>query len=170
MGMSTPLALVGALPDMLRAALRARGYDVRPATPEDEVVLVGDRPDPNDLPKNGVTIVVSATPEAAGQAYRAGAFFAVPPDATALVEVVERALRVAADRRAADGWRGSTLASLEREAILSAMKAAAGSTARAAAMLDISVRKVQYKLHEYGFPLTRRGGAKQTEPKKAANG
>jgi len=26
-------------------------------------------------------------------------------------------------------------------------------------MLDISVRKVQYKLHEYGVPLTRRGSS-----------
>jgi len=44
---------------------------------------------------------------------------------------------------------GSTLADLEREAILRTMEAVGGSTSRAAAMLDISARKIQYKLKEY---------------------
>jgi DNA-binding NtrC family response regulator len=44
---------------------------------------------------------------------------------------------------------GSTLADLEREAILRTLEAVSGSTSRAAAMLGISPRKIQYKLHEY---------------------
>jgi len=44
---------------------------------------------------------------------------------------------------------GSTLAELEREAILRTLEAVGGSTSRAAALLDISARKVQYKVREY---------------------
>src|SRR5262249_16763596 len=44
---------------------------------------------------------------------------------------------------------GSSLADLEREAILRTLEAVGGSTSRAAAMLEISARKIQYKLKEY---------------------
>jgi two-component system NtrC family response regulator/two-component system response regulator HydG len=44
---------------------------------------------------------------------------------------------------------GSTLADLEREAIMRTLEAVSGSTSRAAAMLGISPRKIQYKLKEY---------------------
>ena len=44
---------------------------------------------------------------------------------------------------------GSTLGEIERYAILKALEATGGSTSRAAEMLGISVRKIQYKLHEY---------------------
>jgi DNA-binding NtrC family response regulator len=44
---------------------------------------------------------------------------------------------------------GATLYELERWAILSTLQACAGSTSRAAAILGISPRKIQYKLHEY---------------------
>ena len=44
---------------------------------------------------------------------------------------------------------GSTLADLEREAILRTLEAVGGSTSKAAAILDISARKIQYKLKEY---------------------
>jgi transcriptional regulator with PAS, ATPase and Fis domain len=44
---------------------------------------------------------------------------------------------------------GSTLAEIEREAILRTLEAVAGSTSRAAALLHISTRKIQYKLKEY---------------------
>jgi len=44
---------------------------------------------------------------------------------------------------------GSTLAELEREAILRTLEAVGGSTSKAAAILDISARKIQYKLKEY---------------------
>ncbi len=60
---------------------------------------------------------------------------------------------------------GSTLDEIERHAILSTLEACGGKTAQAAQMLDISVRKIQYKLHEYGVTFQRttvqRAGATQ---------
>jgi DNA-binding NtrC family response regulator len=44
---------------------------------------------------------------------------------------------------------GSPLHEIERHAILTTLEATGGSTSRAAAILGISVRKIQYKLHEY---------------------
>jgi DNA-binding NtrC family response regulator len=44
---------------------------------------------------------------------------------------------------------GSSLAELERYAILKTLEHAGGSTSRAAEILGISPRKIQYKLHEY---------------------
>jgi len=44
---------------------------------------------------------------------------------------------------------GSTLADLEREAILRTLEAVGGSTSRAASILQISARKIQYKIKEY---------------------
>ncbi|MBI3202612.1 MAG: sigma-54-dependent Fis family transcriptional regulator [Myxococcales bacterium] len=45
---------------------------------------------------------------------------------------------------------GSTMADIERHAILATLEAHGGSTSKAAEVLGISVRKIQYKLHEYG--------------------
>ncbi len=45
---------------------------------------------------------------------------------------------------------GATMAELERYAILKTLEAVDGSTSRAAEMLDISVRTIQYRLSEYG--------------------
>ena len=50
---------------------------------------------------------------------------------------------------------GSTLAEIERHAILTTLEACGGRTSQAAQMLDISVRKIQYKLHEYGITMQR---------------
>jgi len=50
---------------------------------------------------------------------------------------------------------GSTLAEVERHAILATLEACGGRTSQAAQMLDISVRKIQYKLHEYGITMQR---------------
>ena len=44
---------------------------------------------------------------------------------------------------------GATMAELERYAILETMKAAGGSTSKAAEILGISARTIQYRLHEY---------------------
>ncbi len=44
---------------------------------------------------------------------------------------------------------GATLAEIERWAIESTLEATNGSTAKAAEMLDVSVRTIQYRLHEY---------------------
>ena len=55
---------------------------------------------------------------------------------------------------------GSTLSDLEREAILRTLEAVGGSTSKAASILDISARKIQYKLKEYqqqGAVVNRRG-------------
>ncbi len=55
---------------------------------------------------------------------------------------------------------GSTIADLERHAILETLKAVSGSTSKAARILGISPRKIQYKLHEYG----RAGGSATAQP------
>jgi DNA-binding NtrC family response regulator len=44
---------------------------------------------------------------------------------------------------------GATMAELERYAILETLKATGGSTSRAAEILGISTRTIQYRLHEY---------------------
>jgi transcriptional regulator with PAS, ATPase and Fis domain len=44
---------------------------------------------------------------------------------------------------------GSTLADIERHAILETLAMVGGSTTRAAQILGISVRKIQYRLHDY---------------------
>jgi DNA-binding NtrC family response regulator len=44
---------------------------------------------------------------------------------------------------------GSSLEEIERYAILKTLEATGGSTSKAAEVLGISVRKIQYKLHEY---------------------
>jgi two-component system, NtrC family, response regulator AtoC len=44
---------------------------------------------------------------------------------------------------------GATLADLERYAILETMAATGGSTSKAAEMLGISIRTIQYRLHQY---------------------
>jgi two-component system, NtrC family, response regulator HydG len=45
---------------------------------------------------------------------------------------------------------GSTMAEIERHAIEATLEATQGSTTRAAELLDISVRTIQYRLQEYG--------------------
>jgi two-component system response regulator HydG len=50
---------------------------------------------------------------------------------------------------------GSTLSEIERHAILTTLEACGGRTSQAAQMLDISVRKIQYKLHDYGVAVER---------------
>ena len=44
---------------------------------------------------------------------------------------------------------GSTLDEIERYAILKTLESTGGSTSKAAELLGTSVRKIQYKLHEY---------------------
>jgi two-component system response regulator HydG len=50
---------------------------------------------------------------------------------------------------------GATMAELEKHAILATLEAVGGSTSRAADMLDISARTIQYRLHEYGLAASR---------------
>jgi two-component system response regulator HydG len=46
---------------------------------------------------------------------------------------------------------GSTMAELERYAIIKTLEACDESTARAAELLGISVRTIQYRMHDYGI-------------------
>jgi transcriptional regulator with GAF, ATPase, and Fis domain len=46
---------------------------------------------------------------------------------------------------------GSTLQDLEKHAILETLKAVGGGTSKAAKMLGISVRKIQYRLKDWGL-------------------
>jgi len=50
---------------------------------------------------------------------------------------------------------GATMAEIERYAILKTLDATGGSTAKAAEVLDISVRTIQYRLHDYGMTKPR---------------
>jgi two-component system response regulator HydG len=45
---------------------------------------------------------------------------------------------------------GSTMAEVERHALFATLDATGGSTARTAEILDLSVRTIQYRLHQYG--------------------
>jgi two-component system response regulator HydG len=51
---------------------------------------------------------------------------------------------------------GATMSEIEKYAILKTLEAVGGSTSRAAEMLDISVRTIQYRLHEYGLAKERK--------------
>jgi DNA-binding NtrC family response regulator len=62
---------------------------------------------------------------------------------------------------------GSTLADLEKFAILKTLEHTGGSTSRAAEMLGISTRKIQYKLHEY---QERKGSSKSQPPGEPEDG
>jgi two-component system response regulator HydG len=55
---------------------------------------------------------------------------------------------------------GATMAEIEKHAILSTLEATGGSTAKAAQMLGISIRTIQYRLNEYRAPH----GEQQAEP------
>jgi DNA-binding NtrC family response regulator len=70
------------------------------------------------------------------------------------------ALPFAASPEVSDGVRipGASMAEIEKHAILATLEAAQGSTTRAAEILDISVRTIQYRLHEYGVVVPRTKG------------
>ncbi|HKY36720.1 MAG TPA: sigma-54 dependent transcriptional regulator [Polyangiaceae bacterium] len=53
---------------------------------------------------------------------------------------------------------GATMAELEKHAILATLEAVNGSTSKAADMLDISARTIQYRLHEYGVAASKAKG------------
>jgi len=57
---------------------------------------------------------------------------------------------------------GSTMDELERYAILKTMESVAGSTGKAAELLGISVRKIQYKLQEYNSAPKSKGARAAT--------
>jgi DNA-binding NtrC family response regulator len=63
---------------------------------------------------------------------------------------------------------GSSIYELERWAILRTLEACGGSTSRAASVLGVSPRKIQYKLHEYGD--REGGGAREDGPERGDSG
>jgi DNA-binding NtrC family response regulator len=79
------------------------------------------------------------------------------------IRVDDLAPAVLAARGGPDGMPpipGASLAELERYAILKTLEMTGGSTSRAAEILQISPRKIQYKLHEYDAavaPSTNKG-------------
>ena len=71
----------------------------------------------------------------------------------------------AAQRDAAPPIPGSTIQDLERYAILKTLEACGGSTSKAASILGVSPRKIQYKLHEYSSgPLQGSGNPTSDTP------
>jgi len=68
------------------------------------------------------------------------------------VEEADLPFEVAQPLRGAVRIPGATMAELERWAILTTLEAVGGSTAKAAELLAISVRTIQYRLHEYEPP------------------
>jgi DNA-binding NtrC family response regulator len=61
---------------------------------------------------------------------------------------------------------GSTMDEVERHLILRTLESTGGSTAEAAEILGISIRKIQYKLHEYNSP-PRAGGVPAVDDETA---
>jgi len=109
-----------------------------------------------------ILTTASATVKRAVRALKGGAedYLAKPLDLEELGGVVERAIErrrlleeARTAREAAAPRRvevpGSSLAAIEREAILRTVESVSGSTSRAAKILGISPRKIQYKLKEY---------------------
>ncbi len=65
---------------------------------------------------------------------------------------------------------GSSMADIEKHAILATLEMCGGSTSRAAEMLGISVRKIQYRLHEYGeAPKSLAPTLHRVSPSESAN-
>jgi two-component system response regulator HydG len=68
-----------------------------------------------------------------------------------LIEAEELPFETTPDALGALRIPGSTMAEIERYAIMKTLEAVEGSTSRAADVLDLSIRTIQYRLHEYGF-------------------
>jgi two-component system response regulator HydG len=116
-----------------------------------------------------------------GEALERMAGYAWPGNVRELENVVERAVVLArsgeitvaelplhlgsATGRAGLEIPGATMDAIERYAITKTLEATGGSTSRAAEMLGISVRKIQYKLHEYQqAPRSARDAVTDDEP------
>jgi len=110
-----------------------------------------------------ILTTASGTVKRAVRAVKCGAedYLMKPLDLEELGAVVERAIEkkrllegggnATSDPEAAPRVEvpGSSLALIEREAILKTLESVGGSTSRAAKILGISPRKIQYKLKEY---------------------
>ncbi|MDQ3031185.1 MAG: sigma-54 dependent transcriptional regulator [Myxococcota bacterium] len=67
------------------------------------------------------------------------------------IDAADLPIQLATSARGGAQIPGATMAEIERHAILATLDAVGGSTTRAAEMLDLSVRTIQYRLHEYGL-------------------
>lgn len=56
---------------------------------------------------------------------------------------------------------GASMEEIERHAILRTLESVDGSTARAAEILGLSVRMIQYRVHEYGLSDTPKAGRRR---------
>jgi two-component system response regulator HydG len=82
------------------------------------------------------------------------------------ISVGELPLHVASAKGRAGGLEipGATMEEIERYAITKTLEATGGATSRAAEILGISMRKIQYKLHEYrGAPKSARAAVTDDE-------
>jgi two-component system response regulator HydG len=77
------------------------------------------------------------------------------------IDAKDLPIDAAPEARGASGLRipGATMAEIEKVAILSTLEACGGSTTKAAEVLDISVRTIQYRMHEYGIAKHPKNGA-----------
>jgi two-component system response regulator HydG len=115
-----------------------------------------------------------------GEALEHLATYSWPGNVRELENVIERAVILAqgaeitvaelppnlAAVRAREGVQipGATMDEIERYAITKTLESTGGSTSRAAEILNISVRKIQYKLHEYeSAPKSARSAVKDEE-------
>jgi DNA-binding NtrC family response regulator len=73
-----------------------------------------------------------------------------------------------AEREGAPPIPGSTIHDLERYAILKTLEECGGSTSKAAMILGVSTRKIQYKLHEYGADSASADGTSSVRPSRSA--
>jgi two-component system, NtrC family, response regulator HydG len=74
------------------------------------------------------------------------------------IDAEDLPIEVAAVSRGGVQIPGATMAEIERHAILTTLDAVEGSTTRAAEMLDVSVRTIQYRMHQYGIAKERKSG------------
>ncbi len=118
-----------------------------------------------DEPPEVLALTAFGAMGTAVDALRAGAagYLVTPVNPEELIVVVERLVRAVDGQRDTKSPRtrtapppigmpeipGSTLAEIERYAILRTLEAVGGSTSKAAQILGISVRTIQYRLHDY---------------------
>jgi DNA-binding NtrC family response regulator len=110
------------------------------------------------MPRPGPILVMASEPEIRNALVERlrGEGFAVVDENTGFPSPEEAASppQEAPSDRGMPPIPGSRLDELERYAILETLKATNGSTSKAAAMLGISVRTIQYRIHAYNIAKT----------------
>ncbi len=83
------------------------------------------------------------------------------------IEASDLPFQTATDTLGGISIPGSTMEEIERHAIVKTLEAADGSTTRAAEMLGLSVRMIQYRVHEYGLSDSP-GTGRRMAPKRSS--